>query len=81
LLPAKGYRYNEAGAITGNGQQTYAYNLRGRLSTLTTGAGTGTRRKGIEFPPITAAITLPAGRMDRRSSGMSSHNRLNMRLP
>ena len=39
-LPAKSYTYNEVGAITGDGQKTYAYNLRGRLATLTTAAGT-----------------------------------------
>lgn len=41
-LPAKGYSYNEVGAITGDGQKLYAYNLRGRLATLTTAAGTST---------------------------------------
>lgn len=41
-LPAKSYSYNETGAITGDGQKTYAYNLRGRLATLTTAAGIST---------------------------------------
>lgn len=41
-LPPKSYSYNEVGAITGDGQKTYAYNLRGRLATLTTAAGTST---------------------------------------
>jgi len=41
-LPPKSYSYNEVGAITGDGQKSYAYNLRGRLSTLTTSAGTST---------------------------------------
>ncbi|MBK7662077.1 MAG: hypothetical protein IPJ21_00740 [Sterolibacteriaceae bacterium] len=41
-LPARRYSYNEVGAITGDGQQSYAYNLRGRLATLTTSAGAST---------------------------------------
>lgn len=41
-LPARNYSFNETGAITGDGQKTYAYNLRGRLATLTTAAGVST---------------------------------------
>ncbi|HNB43465.1 MAG TPA: RHS repeat-associated core domain-containing protein [Burkholderiaceae bacterium] len=41
-LPARSYSYNEVGAITGDGQKLYAYNLRGRLATLTTAAGIST---------------------------------------